>query len=55
MRIELTGAQINHLLTLLHDAEEEGSYYGNKAQYWKRHAAFVKALADVLFGDGERR
>lgn len=40
----LTAVEVDHLLTLLHDAEHEGSYYGNREQYWKRHARIVAKL-----------
>ena len=43
--IQLTEVEINHLLTLLHDAEEVGSYYGPKFQYWERHHRIMDKLA----------
>lgn len=43
--VTFTGPERDHLLTLLRDAEREGSYYGPKAQYWKRHARIVGKLS----------
>jgi hypothetical protein len=42
----LTLPQLDQLLTLLRDAHDEGSYYGNREMYWARHYAIVKALED---------
>lgn len=42
--IKLTEVEIDHLLTLLLDAEREGSYYGNKARYWERHERITRKL-----------
>ena len=40
--------EVNHILALFRDAEEDGSYYGPKAQYWKRHNRIIKKLALML-------
>lgn len=32
-----TEVQVNQLLEVLESAEQEGIYWGNKAQFWKRH------------------
>ena len=37
MTYQFTAAEVSHLLTLLRDAADEGNYYGNREQYWKRH------------------
>jgi hypothetical protein len=37
MSIDFTEVEIDHLLTLLRDAESEGSYYGRRDHYLKRH------------------
>ena len=52
--IKFTAAQISHLLTLLRDAEERGEYYGNREQYWKRHAEITQRLNDSLTINEER-
>lgn len=31
-------------MTILRDTEEEGSYYGNREQYWKRHKRIISKL-----------
>jgi hypothetical protein len=44
----LTEVEVDHLLTLLRDAEHEGSYYGRQDHYWKRHAQITaKLIASV--------
>ncbi len=45
MKIELTVAEVSHLMTLLRDAKDEGSYYGNRDQYWARAKRIEAALA----------
>lgn len=42
--VSLTEVEITHLLSLMHDAKVEGSYYGNKEQYWKRHDRIEEKL-----------
>jgi hypothetical protein len=37
MSIDFTEVEIDHLLTLLRDAKSEGSYYGRRDHYLKRH------------------
>lgn len=44
IRVTFTSSECDHLLMLLSDAETEGSYYGNREQYWKRHARIVEKL-----------
>ncbi len=42
--LTLTATERGHVLTLLRDAQERGDYYGNRAQYWKRHARIAEKL-----------
>ncbi len=46
-KVKLTGPEIDHLLTLLRNAEEEGSYYGHRETYWKRHDRITRALKEA--------
>jgi hypothetical protein len=50
--IKLTPVQIDHLLTLLADAQNDGYYYGPKGAYWARHKAIARALADSAAASG---
>ena len=34
--IKFTKAELNHLANLIADNERDGTYYGNRKQYWKR-------------------
>ena len=34
--IKFTKAELKHLAKLIADNEREGTYYGNRKQYWKR-------------------
>lgn len=52
--IALTLVERDHLLTLLADAVERGDYYGNRDQYWKRHARIITKLT-TAFADNELR
>ena len=46
--MKLTEVERDHLLTLMAEAEAGGCYYGNKAQYWKRHERIkAKLLASA--------
>jgi len=45
--LELSQAEIRHILALLREAELEGSYYGNKAQYYARTKRLIE-LFDAL-------
>ena len=42
-----TEVERDHLLTLLADAVAEGTYYGNRDQYWKRHARITAKLIEM--------
>lgn len=46
--MELTSAEINHLLGALQSIKDEGYYFGNKQQYWKRHVKLVAKLENEL-------
>jgi hypothetical protein len=35
--VRFTASELWHILSLLEDALREGSYYGHRAQYWRRH------------------
>jgi hypothetical protein len=51
--IVLTLVEVNHLVSLLVDAEREGSYYGPREQYWRRHARIQSKLLSAA-GDTEQ-
>ena len=40
----LTKAEINYLLWLIDDNIRDGSYYGNKNQYYKRVDGIIRKL-----------
>lgn len=42
--VVLTDAERHHLLRLLRDNMEEGSYYGNHCQYWDRTVRLIAKL-----------
>lgn len=48
--IKFTKAELNHLVTLIADNEREGTYYGNRKQYWKRSFKLKQKL--LLFAVG---
>ena len=48
MKVTFTDVEIKHLLRLLLDAVDDGSYYGNKQQYWARHKRIVSKLYPTL-------
>jgi len=41
-------AHFDQLLTLLYENEREGSYFGNREQYWKRHEELKTWLENVV-------
>lgn len=45
--VTFTAAEADHVLTLLRDASLEGSYYGNREQYWRRHERIFDRLQDA--------
>lgn len=52
--MKFTDVELWHLLSLLDDAEAEGGYYGNKAQYWKRHERIKAKLRACKGGEREQ-
>lgn len=54
--IKLTKTEIGHLLSLLADnanegsyyGQKEGSYYGQKDQYWKRGCRITDKLTEAI-------
>ena len=45
--ISLTKSEVRHLLGLLDENQAEGSYYGNKKQYYKRTEVLIEKLAEL--------
>ena len=45
--VRLTTADINHLLCLLHERHEDGSYYGNRENYYKRTSRLIGKLKEA--------
>ena len=50
MTYDLTAAEVSHLLTLLHDSEQRGEYYGHQATYWKTAARVEDKLKRLAEG-----
>lgn len=46
--VPLTGVEIVHILTALRDATRDGSYYGNKDQFQKRHTRINNKLEKAV-------
>lgn len=46
--IELTKAEISHVLTLLLWARRDGAYYGPEEQFEKRHDRILAKLESVI-------
>jgi hypothetical protein len=44
----LTDVEIYHVLTALRDATRDGSYYGNRDQFYKRHARINGKLEEAV-------
>jgi hypothetical protein len=42
--MKLNRVELDHLLTLMRDASQDGSYYGPRQQYWKRHTRIWNKL-----------
>lgn len=42
--LRLTEAEIRHLLRLMQDNRDDGTYYGNAAYYWNRHLRIEREL-----------
>jgi hypothetical protein len=50
-KVSIRGLRATHfeqLMNLLKEREEEGSYYGNKEQYMKRHAEIKAWLNGII-------
>ena len=47
--IRFTKAELNHLARLVASNERDGTYYGNRKQYWKRSFELKQKLR--LFAD----
>lgn len=48
MRVNLTVAEANHVLTLIVDRIEDGIYYGNKEQYYARSERIRQKFSEAL-------
>lgn len=46
MPVSLTRVELDHLLTVLRDARQDASYYGNREQYYRRADRIWNKLAD---------
>lgn len=46
--VKLTMSELGHLLSLLADNADEGSYYPPKAQYWKRGCRITDKLTEAI-------
>ena len=54
--IRLTPIEIDHIWGLLDDNEREGTYWGPKTDYWKRHTRVRDKLREALgLEKGERK
>jgi hypothetical protein len=42
--LTFTKVECSHLLSLLHDAENRGEYYGNREQYWAHNKRIENKL-----------
>lgn len=42
--VTLTTAQMAHLINLLQERAEDGSYYGNREQYYARTQSLIELL-----------
>jgi hypothetical protein len=47
-QVKLTQTEINHILNLIESNKEEGFYYGNKDQYWKRSSNIENKLMTLV-------
>lgn len=55
VQVTLTIAELNHIHGLLDMNEEEGWYFGNKEQYWKRHERLKEKLQDLSHKQEKRK
>jgi hypothetical protein len=42
--IKLTASEINHIIELMYLNKNQGEYYGNREQYWKRHQRILDKI-----------
>lgn len=42
----LSHGEVNYLIAILTDVEERGDYWGNRAQFWKRHQKLITYLKE---------
>lgn len=56
--IAVSRVELDHVLTVLRDARRDGSYYGNREQYYSRHdrifARLAQSYCDLTRSDGYR-
>ena len=55
MTIDLTAAEASHLLTLLNERIEDGTYYGNREQYYARSERIYRKIMDAIKEPAEER
>ena len=48
LRLVLTRAELNHLYSVLCDAQAEGYYYGNRGQFYARHQRIMDKVLIAL-------
>ena len=48
MNIDLSETELEDIVILLHQNEDEGSYWGRKDYYWKRHNNVLKKIKETL-------
>jgi len=53
--INLTPTEAEHILTLLHERKEDGSYCGNKDQYYKRTNKIISKIKGCFFDTYENK
>lgn len=54
--IVVSRVELDHVLTVLRDARQDGSYYGNREQYYRRHdrifARLAQSYCDITRSEG---
>ena len=53
--IKFTKAELNHLAKLIADNERDGTYYGNRKQYWKRSFELKQKLLLFAVSGAKRK
>ncbi len=51
INIELSNTEINHILSVLLDRADEGSYSGDREKYYKRTEELIEKLGRSLKGE----